>query len=193
MSLLVLYGSSRRHGNSELLAEEAVRDLPVSRIYLAERNLEPIVDQRHSPEGFQPTVDEYDELIGQLLAHDTLLFVTPLYWYGLSGSMKDFVDRWSQALRDRRFQFAESMKQKTAYLIISGGDQPRLKGLPLVQQFTYICQFVGMTFGGYIIGEGNRPGEVLQDRQAMHEAALLNQRLRSALKGEGADAVPARG
>lgn len=186
VKILVLYGSTRRQGNSELLAEAVVEGLPASRIHLAEQALAPILDQRHDPGGFQPTSDDYDALMAQLLAHEILIFVTPIYWYGLSGVMKNFVDRWSQALRDRRFNFAAAMKQKTAYLVVTGGDQPRLKGLPLVQQFVHICQYVGLPIGGYIIGEGNRPGEVLQDQQAMHEAALLNERLRMAVQ-EGVD------
>ncbi|MDQ0860369.1 multimeric flavodoxin WrbA [Bacillus sp. V2I10] len=61
------------------------------------------------------------------------MFVTPLYWYGMSGTMKDFFDLWSQALRDERFSFKENAKDKKAYVIIAGGDSPKIKALPLVQ------------------------------------------------------------
>lgn len=34
------------------------------------------------------------------------------------------------------------------------------------------------SLAGYIIGEGNKPGYILQDRQALHEAELLNKKLK---------------
>lgn len=178
MSLLAIYGSTRRHGNSELLAEAVLKGVPATRIHLAERQIQPILDQRHEPGGFTPVADDLDEVASELLSHQILLFVTPLYWYGMSGLMKNFVDRWSQLLRDRRYAFAERMAHKTAYLVVVGGDEPRRKALPLVEQFSYICEYVGMTYAGYIIGEGNRPGDIVADRRAMGEAALLNEELR---------------
>ncbi|MGE5675850.1 MAG: flavodoxin family protein [Mycobacterium leprae] len=177
MSILLILGSSRRQGNSELLAEQVIGNLPCSRLYLMEHAIQPIVDKRHSPEGFSPVADDYDDVIARVMAHDTLVFVTPVYWYTMSGLMKNFIDRWSQSLRDSRYAFREVMRQKRAYVVIAGGDQPRIKGLPLIQTFQYAFDYVGLTFGGYVIGEGDRPGDVLQDAAAMSQAAVLRQLL----------------
>jgi hypothetical protein len=70
------------------------------------------------------------------------------------------------------------MRQKQAYVVVVGGDQPRIKGLPLIQQFQYIFDFMQMEFGGFIIGEGNRPGDIMHDQRALVEADVMNQRLK---------------
>jgi len=173
MKILVLYGSSRRNGNSEALADYLTRGVECTRIYLAEKRITPIVDQRHTPGGFHPVDDDQDEIIGQMLTHDIIIFATPLYWYGMSGQMKLFVDRWSQSLRDSRIDFKNGMAGKKAYVVIAGGDNPRIKGLPLVQQFQYIFGFMGMEFAGYLLGKGGQPGEVLQDDRALADADIL--------------------
>lgn len=179
MKVLALYGSSRRDGNSEILADRLVEGLDATRIYLAEQTISPIDDGRHAPGGFLPVDDDYDAIVEQVLAHDLLVFATPIYWYGMSGQMKLFVDRWSQSLREKRYDFKGSLAAKQAYVVLAGGDEPRIKGLPLVQQFHYIFDFVKMRFAGYVIGEGNKPGEVLQDGRALDEAGRLNALLRA--------------
>jgi multimeric flavodoxin WrbA len=178
MRTLVLFGSSRRSGNTEILTERLLDGIDCSRIYLMDHRIEAIVDQRHEPQGFQPVVDDYDAITEQVLAHDRLVFATPLYWYGMTGLMKDYFDRWSQVMRDRRYAFKDAMAKKEAYAVITGGDSARIKGLPLVQQFHYICDFVGMPLKGYLIGQGSKPGDVLRDQRALAEAAAMNQQLR---------------
>lgn len=183
MKILVIYGSSREEGNTELLTERVVEGLACTRLYLRKLNVQPIVDQRHAPAGFDPVADDHDEIIRQVLAHDLIIFATPLYWYGMSGPMKDFIDRWSQSLRDPRFDFKNQIKTKLAWVIVTGGPDARLKGLPLIQQFYHIFQFVSMEFGGYLIGTGGKPGQVLDDERAMLEAGWLNRLLRSKQEG----------
>ena len=179
MNVLVLYGSSRRHGNTEILTDRVVQNVDCTKIYLSDKKIHPIDDKRHDAEGFGFVDDDYDDIIQQVLNHDTLVFSTPVYWYGMSGQMKNFIDRWSQSLRDKRFNFKASMAEKTAYVVMVGGDEPRIKGLPLVQQFKHIFDFVHMSFGGYVLGQGNAPGDILNDARALADALLLNQSLRS--------------
>lgn len=181
MKLMAIYGSSRRGGNSEQLTDLIIGNLPATRLYLADTPAPAIDDRRHAPEGFPPITGPYQGMVEQLLAHDLLLFATPLYWYGMSGHMKNFVDNFSHALRDPRYNFREAMKSKEAFVLITGSDQARRKGLPLVQQFGLICDFLGMKYGGYLIAEGGKPGEALQDRQALAEARLLHETLASRL------------
>ncbi|MBB3113973.1 multimeric flavodoxin WrbA [Paenibacillus phyllosphaerae] len=175
MKIAIVYGGTRAHGNTEMLTEQAVKDLHVDRIFLKEYRIQPIEDLRHTEEGFHDIDDDYNSVIDRVLEADVLVFATPIYWYGMSGFMKNFVDRWSQTLRDsNRPRFREQMKGKTGYVIAVGGDQPLLKGLPLVLQFQHIFEFFGTQYGGYVLGEGNRPGAILEDREAMRKAELLN-------------------
>lgn len=174
MKTLVIYGSTRRDGNSHTLAKKALDGVEHTEVWLKEYSILPVKDQRHEQTGFDAIHDDYDQLIQQFMSHDRVVFVTPVYWYGMSGYMKDFVDRWSQTLRDERFSFKENVKGKLGFAIITGGDQPRIKGLPLIQQFHYIFDFMSMRFEGYIIGEGNKPEDILADEQALSEAGIWN-------------------
>lgn len=181
MKILVLNGSSRDNGNTELLTKTMLAGIDYTTINLREKTIQPIDDKRHAAGGFQPIDDDFDDVITQVLQHDIIVFATPLYWYGMSGLLKNFVDRWSQALRDSRYTFKEDMAKKEAYVVIAGGDNPRFKALPLIQQFQYVFGFVGTTFSGYLIGKGSMPGEVANDERAMADAQLLNQQFRNLL------------
>lgn len=178
MNLISIYGSSRERGNTEALAGIVLKDVPATHLYLRQHTVKPITDQRHDPGGFTPVNDDYDSLIGKVLQHDTLIFSTPLYWYGMSGLMKNFIDRWTQSLRDSRYDFKEAMRGKQAYVIITGGENVRLTALPLIQQFELIFQFMSMDFKGYVLGHGGKPGGILHDEQALAEARSLNQQLK---------------
>ncbi|MEH7331890.1 flavodoxin family protein [Neobacillus drentensis] len=180
MSIAVIYGGTRPNGNSELLTDHAVQGIAAEKVYLKDYIIKPIEDMRHSPEGFQDRNDDYNSIIDRILPHDIIIFSTPIYWYSMSGTMKNFIDRWSQTLRDARYpDFKKTLSSKKAYVIAVGGDNPYIKGLPMIQQFKYIFDFMGIEFGGYILGKGSQPGDVLQDKEAFFAASQLNNGLKN--------------
>ncbi|WP_085994231.1 flavodoxin family protein [Oceanobacillus senegalensis] len=179
MTIGVIYGGTRANGNTEILTEKVIHDMPVERIYLSEFEVKPIADQRHVLGGFQDVNDDYNSIIDLILPYDILIFSTPIYWFSMSGTMKLFIDRWSQTLKDHRYpDFKDGMSSKTAYVVAVGGDEPFLKGIPLIQQFQYIFEFIGITFGGYVLGTGNKPNEILQDDRALAIASQMRKTLK---------------
>ena len=86
--MFVIHGSSRQNGNTEALTHMMIEDIETEQIYLRDHTVYPITDQRHDAEGFQPVNDDYKQLTNRMLEHDTIIFATPLYWYGMSGHMK---------------------------------------------------------------------------------------------------------
>lgn len=180
MNITTFIGSSRTNGNSELLADLVTKDVKYRKIYLKDLTIQPIHDLRHDKDGFQLVEDDYDQIIEAILQSDLIIFSTPIYWYSMSGLMKNMIDRISQAVRDDRYpQLKEHFKSVEAIVIAVGGDAPKIKGLPLIQQFQYTCDFLKMPFSTYILGKGSRPGEILQDQQALAQAKLLNERLKA--------------
>ncbi|MET3727365.1 multimeric flavodoxin WrbA [Fictibacillus halophilus] len=174
MKIAVINGSSRENGNTDALTQKALDGIPFTSFYLKNYKINPIDDQRHDEGGFVKVDDDYEVLIRQILQHDVLIFATPVYWYGMSGVMKNFVDRFSQSLRDETLNFKKAMSEKKAYVITVGGDYPRIKGLPLIQQFQYIFDFLGTEFVGYLIGEANAPHEILSDSKSLGDALSFN-------------------
>ncbi|MFC4023441.1 flavodoxin family protein [Oceanobacillus longus] len=174
MKIIVFHGSTRVNGNTEFLTYQAVPKEKGTHIYLRDYNVLPIIDQRHDEGGFNEVEDHHKGLIDQMLSHDIIVFSTPIYWYSMSGPMKLFIDRWSQILRDPAYvDFRKELSKKHVYLIAVGGDTPMVKGLPLVQQFNYICQFYNMSFEGYVIGKASKPGEITKDTAALKAASML--------------------
>lgn len=178
MTILILQGSARERGNTEFLSNQIVKDLNHKQVKLRDYIVKPIIDQRHDEHGFQPVIDDYDDIITEVLSAEYLIFATPIYWYGMSGHMKNFIDRWSQSLRDPRFNFKEEMSKKRAIVTLCGGDNPKIKGLPLIQQFQYICDFVSMPLDDYVIGQARKPGQIEQDYNALMKARQINEYLK---------------
>ncbi len=170
MKILALLGSTRQNGNSQYLTEKMLEGTNHTMVSLSDKQINSIRDERHAEGGFNPVDDDYKELLDLLIAHDTLIFSTPLYWYGMSGPMKNFFDRWSQYLRDENMNLKEELAKKKAYVVVTGGSSAKVKGLPLIQQFSYIFDFVNMEFVDYLIGSGVKPGEVREDRLALEKA-----------------------
>ncbi len=177
MRIFALYGSTRGNGNSDLLADIITDGLDCTRIRLKDYNIQPIRDQRYEPGGFQPIHDDHPQLVREMLKHDMILFAMPLYWYGMPGSVKNFIDRWTMFFEDSLFK--ERMAEKEVIAVITGGDNPKVKGLTVIQQLHWICDFMGMKFLDYVIGQGNTQGEVRQDLDAMSKAEHLNHILRT--------------
>ncbi|MEC1736817.1 flavodoxin family protein [Bacillus mojavensis] len=177
MKIAVINGGTRTGGNTDILTEKAVQGLAAESIHLREYRIQPIEDFRHDSNGFRPVMDDYDSIVERILPCDILIFATPIYWLGMSGTLKLFIDRWSQTMRDPRFpDFKEQMSAKQAYVIAVGGDNPKIKGLPLIEQFGHIFDFMGMSFEGYVLGEGNRPGDIIFDQQAIEAVGRLLKR-----------------
>ncbi|MBR8661221.1 MULTISPECIES: flavodoxin family protein [unclassified Brevibacillus] len=178
MTIAVIYGGTRPNGNTETLTKLAIQGIDAEEIYLKDYVIKPIIDMRHAEEGFPDVQDDYNSIMKRILPHDILIFSTPIYWYSMTGTMKNFIDRWSQTLRDPNFpDFKSKMAAKKAYVIAVGGDNPYITGLPMIQQFQHIFDFVGTTFEGYVIGKGNRPGDILQDLNALSAAEQLRKKL----------------
>lgn len=180
MNILALLGSSRKDGNTAYLAEKVLEGIEHEKIFLSDKQMKPIIDLRHSDTGFSFVDDDYEDLFLKFLKHDIVVFVTPLYWFGMSGPMKIFIDRWSQYLRDERFDVMQEMSKKKAYVIVVGSSPgPQIEALPLIQQFSHIFNFVGMEFIDYLIGKGNRPGEIMDDSLALAKAQTWNTQLKT--------------
>ncbi|AJD90607.1 hypothetical protein JMA_12900 [Jeotgalibacillus malaysiensis] len=161
MTLLIISGSSRDNSNSEFFAEKAAASYKgdVKWIRLREKTIRQIHDQRHDENGFDPVKDDHAQVVEAMFEADEVLFATPLYWYGMSGYMKTFIDRWSQSMRDTDVNFNARIAGKPGYVITCGGDQVDIKGLPLILQFRHIFEFTGMEFKKYFIGEARKPGD----------------------------------
>lgn len=100
MRIVVLEGSPNKKGSSNLLADAFIRGAKeaghtVEIIDAAHANLHPCTGCVHCGyEGPCVQKDDMELFRKQILRADMLVFVTPLYYYGMSAQLKILVDRF---------------------------------------------------------------------------------------------------
>lgn len=176
--ITVLFGGSRPEGNTANLTKTAISGYDYEWIDLTEYQLNPVRDVRHDDVMIESYNDDYKMIIDKVLASDTVIIASPIYWYSLSASMKAFFDHWSETLMDPNYKdFKEKMAKKDFRLIIVGGDCPKVKAKPCITQVKYSLEFIGASLSGYIIGTAEKPGDIEKDIYALKRAHEWQQTL----------------
>lgn len=100
VKIVVLAGSPNQNGSSNLLAGEFIRGAQeaghtVEVIDAAHSDIHPCTGCVHCGyEGPCVQKDDVERFRKQILAADMLVFVTPLYYYGMSAQLKTLIDRF---------------------------------------------------------------------------------------------------
>jgi len=169
--ITVLFGGSRPEGNTARLTKMALSGHDYKWFDLTQYQLNPVRDVRHDGATIDTYEDDYKKMIDQVLASDTIVFASPVYWYSISASLKAFIDHWSETLMDPNYKdFKAKMAEKDFRLIIVGGDFPKVKAKPCITQIKYSLEFLGATLSGYIIGTAEKPGDIDKDSYALNRA-----------------------
>ena len=176
-NVLFLIGSTRPNGNTETLARLAAQSLPADAeqrwLRLDQAPLPAFSDLRHSigtyamPSGFERT------LLDETLWATDLVIAAPTYWYSLPATAKLYLDHWSGWMRVPGVEFRERMKGRRLWGVTVNSDEPAdgsESSLPLIALLERTARYMGMTWGGVLVGHGNRPGEVSNDTAAVETA-----------------------
>jgi multimeric flavodoxin WrbA len=174
---LFLVASARREGNTETLARRAAAVLPPNVeqqwIHLDELPLERFEDIRHHGEQSnqypEPEGNEQALLEATLAATD-IVFVTPLYWYSLPSSAKLYMDHWSAWLRVPGIDFKKRMAGKKMWAVCVLADEDPKRADLLLATLRQSADYMNINWGGELIGNGSKPGDVLNDRNAISAA-----------------------
>ncbi|MFD0399761.1 flavodoxin family protein [Kitasatospora sp. NPDC059811] len=171
-TFLFLDASSRAGGNSEQLARLAAEaSLPAGSeqrwLRLSEHPLPPFEDLRHVGDGRYPEpVGHERTLLDATSAATDLVFVAPLYWYSLPTSAKLYLDHWSSWLRQPGADFRARMRGGTIWGVTALATEDD-KAEPLIGTLRLTAEYMGMRWGGALLGNGTRPGDVLRDERAL--------------------------
>jgi NAD(P)H-dependent FMN reductase len=176
--ILFLLGSARNGGNSETLARRAATTIPdaVCQVWirLADYQLPLFEDIRHEGQGVYPEpIGTACRLLTETLEANHIVVVAPLYWYALPASVKLYFDHWSGWMRVPGVEFRARMRDKTLYGISSYSDQRPEVARPFFDSLRLTAAYMDMHYGGEILSEGNRPGDVLNDTSALEQADRL--------------------
>lgn len=171
---LFVLGSARPDGNTELLARRAAEQLPPDVeqqwIDLTAHPLPDFEDLRHDSDHVRPTGGPVALLLDATLAATDVVIASPLYWYSVSAQTKRYLDHWSGWLRTPGLDFKATMAGRTLWGVTAlAHEEPDVAG-PLVGTLNNSAAYMGMSFGGVLLGNGSRPGDVLKDTDALARA-----------------------
>ncbi|WP_093780909.1 flavodoxin family protein [Streptomyces sp. yr375] len=173
-SFLFVLGSSRADGNSELLARAAADQLPSdveqTWVSLARHPLPDFEDLRHDSDHVRPTEGSPALLLDATLAATDIVIVSPLYWYSVSAQTKRYLDHWSGWLRTPEIDFKATLAGRALWGVTALAHDETVVADPLVGTLHNSAAYLGMRFGGVLLGNGSKPGDVLRDTEALARA-----------------------
>ncbi|MFJ1761880.1 flavodoxin family protein [Amycolatopsis sp. NPDC088138] len=174
-SFLFLVGAARAGGNTEMLARRAAKELPQDAdqrwIRLPEVPLAPFEDRRHGA-GEHPAPGENEQLLmDATFAATDIVIASPVYWYSVAASVKLYLDYWSGWMR-LPVEFKPRMAGKTLWGVSVLSETAR-EAQPLIGTLELCAEYLSMNWGGVLLGNGSRPGDVLLDDSAMAAASTF--------------------
>lgn len=182
--LLVLVASPRRNGNSAQLAD-AVREgaeaagAQVSLRFIDDHLTELLRDCRRcrNANGECGIDDGYRDLFfNDFLPADGIALCTPVYWYGMSGQAKTFLDRmfcyFAQSYPEAK-QVRERVSGKRVALVTVSEEIYPAISLGIVAQMQEYARYTRSQFIGAMQAYGNSRSDVVQAPEAPLETARM--------------------
>ncbi|MFJ8628424.1 flavodoxin family protein [Kitasatospora sp. NPDC093550] len=170
-----LRAGGRPGGNTEALSRRAAAGLPTGTVQrwldLNDLALPPFQDRRHddSAAAHVPTGHERTLIDATLLCTD-LVIVSPVYWGGLAAPGKLYLDHVVNWVRLPGLKLRSRMRGKTLWgvAVLNGPGHDDAK--PMADLLESAADYLNMHFGGLLLGNGDRPGDVLNDARGIEEA-----------------------
>ena len=143
LSTIALLSSSRRLGNTGQLIDRIAAELDIEVVDLGNQRISPY-DYDHLNRH-----DDFEPLMKRVLAHDQIIFATPIYWYAVSPGMKVFLDRISDLLElPDLLSEGRRLRGKKAYVVCtSTGNDP---SAAFLDAFRETFHYLGMHLGGVV-------------------------------------------
>ncbi|MBT2186519.1 NAD(P)H-dependent oxidoreductase [Sphingobium sp. H33] len=148
--VLVIAGSARADGTTMLIVRrlQGLLGERADVIDLAEWRIEPF---RY---GGSLDRDDFRAIARAMAARRHTIFVTPVYWYAMSGIMKIFFDRFTDLLRQPE---GRALAGGTLSCVVTGTDPTPPPGFE--EPFARTAAFFAMDWGGktYVMSDRGKP------------------------------------
>ena len=190
--VLILSSSPRTDGNSILMAQSALEGVQQAgndgELLLLSDFMEGMLrDCRKCrlSDGECSIDDDYRNLLmNHVLPADGWIFATPIYWYGMSGHLKTFLDRTfcyvAQSFPESD-RVVDGLMRKRVGAVVSCEESYPGVTLPVTEHLQELCTYLKSGFVGVAVGVGNKRGEVASDPNGpLQEAQRLGRNLFSA-------------
>ena len=140
--IVIIEGSARRHGDTYRVIQQLYQEGRFEVISLLDYTIGHY-DYSNSNAG-----DDFIPLMESLVEkYDTFLFITPVYWYTMSGRMKVFFDRISDLLHYKKDLGRRLRGKQLAMISVSNADDCIDS---FAQPFRASAEYLGMLFIGSV-------------------------------------------
>ena len=174
-NIVVLVGSVRKHGNTELLAQAFVEGAKeknqVTVISVADYKVNPCIgcNACFSTENHRCVQQDDMELVyDKLKDADLVAVASPVYFYGISAQLKDLVDRLHTPMRN------EFPIKKLALLLVGAATLPELFDSIKVQ-YQLVLNFFHLEDAGMVLVSGVKDVGDIRNNPALQEAYELGE------------------
>lgn len=171
--IIVLVGSMRKGGNTDLLAqafaEGAGKKNEVEIVSVADYKVNPCIGcnscfEREENSCFQK--DDMQIIYNKLAEADVVVVASPVYFYGISAQLKAIIDRLHTPMRNR-FKI-----KKLALLLVGAATLPELFDSIKIQ-YQLVLNFFKLEDAGMVLVSGVKEKGEIKNREALKEAYEL--------------------
>lgn len=153
MSILFINSSRNKEGNTARMGENLLQGLDYQKLDL--------IDYKLFPLGQDAADDQFLEVWNQMLAAQTIVIGTPVYWHSMASSLKILIDRM--------YDYQDSpLTGKQCVFFCQGGGPTEMS----LENLTYTFERVASIYGISLIGTATSSSEVSALRGQL-DAALV--------------------
>lgn len=154
MNIVLIKGSPHRKGSSNMLAEQFAKGAQeaghtIIEMDAAHMNIHPCLScESCHMDGPCAQKDDMRQIRDALLSADMAVFVTPVYYFGMSAQLKMVIDRFYS------YTMKLSAKHLKTALIAAAWDRGDDVMPYLAEHYKKLCRYMNFTDCGMILGTG---------------------------------------
>ena len=178
MNILILSGSPRRGGNTELLVEAFVKGASqkhhVEVVSVHDYKVNPCMGCNACFKNENNACIQKDDMCliyDKMAVADMLVIASPVYFYGLSAQLKAVIDRFHNPIRDTYHI------KKTALLLVGAASLPELFD-GILAQYRLCLNFFKLEDAGRVLVRGVKDKGDIQNTEAIQKANELGLNIR---------------
>ena len=153
MKILIITGSPRKNGNSNILADNFIKGAQeaghnVVRFDSAFKNVHPCVAcNKCNMNGQCVFKDDFEFIKNNITDADMVVFVSPMYYFGISAQIKAVIDRF--------YAINEQIHvPKKAVLIMTYADTSAKEAQAIINHYETLLNYLGWSDAGKITASG---------------------------------------
>ena len=172
MNVLILSGSPRKGGNTELLVEVFVKGAAehhhVEIVSVHDYKVNPCLgcNACFKTDGICAQKDDMTIIYEKMSQADMLVIASPVYFYGISAQMKSVIDRFHNPIRDS-FHI-----KKMALLLVGAASLPELFDA-ILTEYNLCLKFFNIEDAGKVLVRGVKDKGDIKTTDALNEAYML--------------------